>query len=144
VKASERCLNLIKEYEGCMLKAYLCPALVWTIGYGQTGKDIVEGLVWTQEQADNALASTVTKFTDGVTSLLKVPVTQNQFDALVSFAYNVGLGSLAKSTLLKLLNSGDYSAASKEFSRWNKAGGVVLEGLKRRREAERQLFTCAN
>lgn len=140
---SQRGIDLIKEFEGCKLKAYKCPAGVWTIGYGATGSGIVEGLVWSQEQADAALAKHIAEFTSAVNSLVTVPLTQGQFDALVSFTYNLGAGRLRKSTLLRLLNSGDYSGAAKQFGRWINKGTSFESGLRRRREAERQLFTGA-
>jgi len=143
VNISQRGIDLIKEFEGCRLKAYKCPAGVWTIGYGATGSGIVEGFVWSQEKADAALAKHLAEFSSAVTSLVTVPVTQSQFDALVSFAYNVGANALRKSTLLRLLNSGDYSGAAKQFGRWINKGTSFESGLRRRREAERQLFTGA-
>lgn len=143
MKISQRGIDLIKSFEGCKLTSYKCPAGVWTIGYGCTGKDIKEGLVWSQEQADSALAKHLDEFSRGVSDLLKVPVTQGQFDALVSFAYNVGLKALRDSTLLRMLNSGDYSGAAGQFCRWINKGTAFEAGLRRRREAERQMFAGA-
>ena len=137
---SKRGIDLIKSFEGCKLTSYKCPAGVWTIGWGTTGPTIVSGLKWSQEQADSAFEKHLAEFSQGVTDLLKVPVTQSQFDALVSFAYNVGLGALRKSTLLRLLNSGDYSGAAGEFGKWINKGTDFEAGLRRRREAERQLY----
>jgi lysozyme len=139
MKPSKACFDLIKKFEGLSLKAYLCPAKVWTIGYGHT-KGVKAGDTITQAQADKMLADEVSAFAFSVFPLIKVPVNQNQFDALVSFAYNVGTGALGKSTLLRRLNEKQYSVAADEFLKWNKAGGVVLKGLVRRREAERLLF----
>ena len=137
-------LDLIKEFEGCQLKAYKCPAGVWTIGWGTTepinGVAIHEGMTITQKQADELLLKNLKSYESGVNRLVKVKLNQNQFDALVSFTYNCGVGALQKSTLLEKLNKGDYIGASNEFPRWNKAGGKVLKGLVRRREAERKLF----
>lgn len=132
-------IPLIKEFEGCKLKAYLCPANVWTIGYGHTD-GVKEGDEITQQEADRLLASDVDLFTAGVQRLVTSDINRNQLGALVSFAYNLGLGNLRHSTLLKLVNAGDFVGAANQFPRWNKAGGKVLAGLTRRREAERQLF----
>ena len=140
MKISQRGIDLIKSFEGCRLTAYKCPAGIWTIGFGTTGTAIKEGLVWSQAQADEALAKHLEEFSRGVTDLLKVSVTQGQFDALVSFAYNVGPGALRKSTLLKMLNDGDYSGAAGQFIRWINKGSSFEAGLRRRREAERQMF----
>ena len=131
--------ELIKSFEGLELEAYLCPADVWTIGYGHTG-DVKEGDTITKAEADELLDKDLEKFRSGVNRCVKVPLNENQFGALVSFAYNVGIGSLQSSTLLKLLNAGDYDAAADQFPRWNKSGGKVLTGLTRRREAERAVF----
>ena len=133
-------VRLVQEFEGCKLDAYRCPAGIPTIGYGATGPDIRMGMTWTQEQADERLADDLSKFSDGVDRLVRVPLTGNQFAALVSFAYNVGLGALAGSTLLRKLNAGDYQGAADQLPRWNKGGGRVLSGLVRRRAAERELF----
>jgi lysozyme len=136
-------LTLIKPFEGLELKAYPDPGTggdPWTIGYGATGPEIKPGLVWTKEQADARLASDVAKFAAGVRKLVKVPVNANQAGALISFAFNVGLGALGSSTLLKKLNAGDYSGAAEQFARWNKAGGKVMAGLTRRRSAEALTF----
>ena len=132
-------IPLIKEFEGCKLKAYKCPADVWTIGYGHTS-GVKEGDEITQQEADRLLADDVHSFTAGVQRLVTSDINRNQLGALVSFAYNLGLGNLRHSTLLKLVNAGDFVGAANQFSRWNKAGGKVLTGLTRRREAERQLF----
>ena len=144
MKASKNAMALIRHFEGCSLKAYPDPGskdgAPWTIGYGHTGKDVVRGLVWTQAQADAALADDVARFAGEVEGLIKVSVTQSQFDALVSFAYNVGIGALAGSTLLKLLNSGAFSGAAQQFGRWDKQNGKPMLGLSRRRLAERLLF----
>ena len=131
--------ELIKSFEGLELEAYLCPADIWTIGYGHTG-DVKEGDTITKAEAEDLLDKDLEKFRSGVNRCVKVPLNENQFGALVSFAYNVGIGSLQSSTLLKLLNAGDYDAAADQFPRWNKSGGKVLTGLTRRREAERAVF----
>lgn len=133
-------IEIIKPFESCKLTAYLCPAGVWTIGWGATGPGIVKGLVWTQSQADNRLMLDVVRFERGVKNLVQVPLSENQLGALISFAYNVGLTAFGKSTLLRLLDSGDYKGASEQFLRWNKAGGKVLKGLTRRRQIEKGVF----
>ncbi|MEN9530830.1 MAG: hypothetical protein RIQ83_54 [Pseudomonadota bacterium] len=131
-------------FEQCKLKAYPDPGSKngepWTIGWGHTGSEVKPGLVWTQEQADAAFLVDVTRFERDVLSLVKVPVNQGQFDALVLFAYNVGRKSLETSTLLRKLNAGDYDGAALEFRRWNKNDGKVMRGLTRRRAAEECLF----
>ena len=139
MRINEAGLNLIKDFEGCRLKAYLCPAGVWTIGYGHT-QGVKPDMVINQLQAERFLRQDLKRFEDAVTSLVKVPITLNQFSALVSFAYNVGVGALYDSTLLRKLNKKDYKGAANEFLRWNKAGGKVLPGLTRRRLAEKDLF----
>lgn len=131
--------DLIKSFEGLELEAYLCPADIWTIGYGHTG-NVKEGDSITKAEADELLDKDLQTFRNGVKRLVKVPLNENQFGALVSFAYNLGLGSLQNSTLLKLLNAGDYDGAADQFLRWNKSKGKVLTGLVRRREAERAVF----
>jgi len=132
-------IPLIKEFEGCKLKAYKCPADVWTIGYGHTD-GVKEGDEITQQEADRLLAGDVELFTTGVQRLVHSDINRNQLGALVSFSFNVGLGNLRHSTLLRMVNAGDFVGAADQFLRWNKAGGKVLAGLTRRREAERQLF----
>lgn len=134
--------DLIREFEGLKLKAYLCPAGVPTIGYGSTGPDIRLGMTWTVEQADERLASDLRKFEQDVARLC--PVTNdNQFSALVAFAYNCGTGNLQSSTLRKMHNLNDYEGAAEQFARWNKGGGKVLPGLVRRRAAEAALYRSA-
>jgi lysozyme len=141
-KILEAALPLVKAYEGCKLKAYKCPADVWTIGWGQTGKDIKEGVVWTQEQADAALEKSLAEFAEGVLKLIKVRLRPEQLGALVSFAYNVGLGNLSKSTLLRLVNEGkDTDAVVAQFLVWNKAGGKPLLGLLYRRVSEALMYS---
>lgn len=138
---SDRGLELIKGFEQCRLIGYLpTPDDVPTIGWGHTGPEVTVGLEWTQEQADYALAVDVEKFEKCVTNALRVPVTQNEFDALCSFAFNVGCEALRGSTLLRKLNGGDFEGAAAEFKRWNKQAGKVLAGLTRRRLAEQELF----
>lgn len=140
---NEAGLNLIKEFEGLKLEAYLCPARVPTIGYGTTvypnGEKVSLGDTCTEEEAHKYLISDVDKFENSVKKLVKVELNENQFSALVSFCYNLGAGNLKKSTLLRRLNSGDYNVGN-EFLKWNKASGKILKGLTRRRESEKQLF----
>jgi GH24 family phage-related lysozyme (muramidase) len=142
MKISKNGLSLIKSFEGCKLTAYKVTdsEKYFTIGYGHYGSDVKEGMKITQEKADELFEKDVQRFVDGVNELVKVPVNQNQFDALVSFAYNVGLGALKKSTLLDLLNGKEYKGASEQYERWNKSGGKVLKGLVKRREKEQKLF----
>lgn len=144
-KILEAALPIIKAYEGCHLKAYKCPAGVWTIGWGQTGKDIKEGVVWTQEQADAALERSVAEFTVGVLRLIKVRLRPEQIGALVSFAYNLGITNLSKSTLLKHINNNkDVESIVAQFLVWNKAGGKTLLGLLYRRASEALMFSQGN
>lgn len=139
MKTSAKGIELIKKFEGCRTEAYLCPANVWTIGYGHT-KTAKPGLRITLAQAEGLLKRDLEAFEKYVDNAVKVPVTQTQFDALVSFTFNVGTGALFQSTLLRKLNSRDYSGAANEFPRWVYAGGRKLLGLQRRRAAERALF----
>ena len=138
-KISQTGIDLIKSFEGCSLKAYRCPANVLTIGYGHTG-GVKEGQVITQQEAERLLRVDLGSYEAAVNKYVKTVINQNQFDALVSFAYNCGCGALQKSTLLKLLNKGDYRSAADQFYLWNKGGGQVLKGLVRRRAAEKELF----
>ena len=144
MKISKNGLAIIKEFEGLRLKAYDDGVGVWTIGYGTTrypsATKVKRGDNITEEQAEAYLLHDVSRFENAVNRLVKVPLTQNQFDALVSFTYNLGEGSFGASTLLRKLNARDYSGAATEFLRWNKAGGKVMAGLTRRRKAEHDLF----
>jgi len=133
-------LDLILGSETLRLEAYLCPAKVWTIGYGHTGPDVHPGLTITEAQADALFQADLGTFEACVEDLIAVPISGNQFSALVSFAYNVGGQALRDSTLLIKLNNGDYDGAAAEFKRWNRSRGRVLGGLTVRREAERDLF----
>src|SRR5688572_7530927 len=119
---SDAGLALIKQFEGLSLKAYLCPARVWTIGYGTTRGGKPEQVI-SEAEAEAMLRADVDRFAQGVSERIQVPVTQGQFDALVAFAYNVGLAAFGKSTLLRLLNDSKYALAAQQFARWNKAGG---------------------
>lgn len=137
-------LKLIAQFEGCYLQAYLCPANVWTIGIGTTiypnGVKVKKGDKCTLEQAHEYLAHDMIEFEKTVNDSVKVPLSQNQFDALVSLTYNIGSAAFKNSTLLKKLNAKDFTGAADQFLVWNKGGGKVLKGLVRRREAERALF----
>jgi len=132
-------VELIRHFEGCRFDAYLCPAGVWTIGYGHTA-DVKEGDSIDQEAAEAFLIEDLETFERDVTNLVKVPLTQQQFDALVSWTFNLGAGNLAESTLLKKLNNYQYAEVPEQMMRWVRAGGQVLEGLVRRRAAEAALF----
>ena len=144
MKISNNGLNLIKQFEGLRLNAYDDGVGVWTIGYGTikypNGVRVKRGDKITQAQADQYIANDVATFERAVNMLVNVPLNQNQFDALVSFTYNLGATNLSASTLLKKLNSKDYEGAAAEFPKWNKAGGKVMTGLVRRRKAEMELF----
>lgn len=137
---SDEGLELIKHFEGCELEAYKCPAGVWTIGYGHT-KDVEEGEKWSQDKADFMLFRELEEeYEQYVNDYVHVPLNQQQFDALVSWTYNLGPVNLKKSTLLRKLNDGEYQEVPNQIKRWNKANGEVLAGLVRRREAEALLF----
>ncbi|MFS2110986.1 lysozyme [Sphingomonas sp. Sphisp140] len=149
---SQNCVSLVEEFEGCAqkqadgsFKAYPDPGTggePWTIGWGSTGSDITESTVWTQAQCDARLQSSLTSFSAQVSSLLEggAPTSQNQFDALVDFAYNLGVGNLSSSTLLKLHKQGDYAGAAAQFPLWDHADGKVMPGLQKRRAAEQTLY----
>lgn len=139
MKTSERGLALIRQFEGLRLSAYQDSVGVWTIGYGTT-RGVRRGQAITKAEAEALLRADVQRFELEISRLIKVPVSQNQWDALVSFTYNLGSANLESSTLLRLLNAGDYAVAAEQFPRWNKAGGKVLKGLVSRRAAERALF----
>lgn len=140
MKISDEGINLIKHFEGCELEAYQCAAGVWTIGYGST-HGVEEGDVWSQEKADYMLIKELEdEYEKYVNDMVTVPLNQCQFDALVSWVYNLGPNNFKKSTLLKVLNSGDYGGVFEQIIRWNKANGKVLEGLMRRRKAEALMF----
>jgi lysozyme len=144
VKLGKAGSDLIKVYEqgpegGPALEAYLCPARVWTIGWGHT-KDVFMGQHCTEQQAERWFDEDTDEAERAVDLLVVAPLTQNQFDALVSFTYNLGRGNLATSTLLRLLNAKDYTGAANQFPRWNKSKGIVLNGLVSRRADEKALF----
>lgn len=137
---SQKGINLICSFEGCKLNSYKDIVGFLTIGYGHTGEDVQENQTITQQEANDLLLKDLVKFEVGVSSLAWVTLNQNQFDALVSFSYNLGLNTLKNSTLLKKLNNNDYDGASNEFLKWDHAGGKQVAGLTRRRQAEQDLF----
>lgn len=176
MKIGSKGIRLIKAFEACELVAYPDPASAlgrectkrrialrdyadienwkelngkpWTIGYGHTGDDVKPGDMWSQDRAEHILVQDIERRERDVNALVKVQLTQEQFDALVSFVFNVGSDidadnvaeGLGDSTLLKKLNSSDYVGAAEEFEKWNRAGGQIMKGLARRRLAERRLF----
>ena len=139
MKISDEGLSLIKHFEGCELKAYRCAANVLTIGYGST-KGVTEDMEITQEGAEELLQEEMHEYEGYINDMVKVPLEQHQFDAMVSWVFNLGSGNLSSSTLLKKLNNSEYDEVPAQIKRWNKAGGKVLDGLIRRREAESLLF----
>lgn len=142
MKTNAAGLDLIKRNEGCELTAYYCPAGKLTIGYGDTGPHVTRGLTITKEQAEKLLADRLKReFEAGVIKLIgDAPTTENQFSALVCLAYNIGLGGLGRSTVLRLHRNGNYRDAAKAFAMWNQGGGRVLAGLVRRRKEEAALY----
>lgn len=137
---NQKGIDLLKKSEGLELRAYRDSVNVLTIGYGHTGADVSEDQEISNEEAEELLRGDLAKFEAGVSKAVKVIINDNQFSALVVFSYNVGLGNLQSSTLLRKLNLGDSAGAAEEFLRWNKAGGKVLAGLTTRRASERALF----
>ena len=156
MKVSQKCINQIKQDEGVKNKPYQCPALLWTVGVGHVidpnhakvkladRKQLPIPAGWNRvlsgEEIDDILRNDLNRFESGVLRLVKVPLTQGQFDALVSFSFNVGLGNLQNSTLRMKLNRGDYAGAAEQFLVWTKAGGKVLKGLVVRRTHEKEMF----
>lgn len=143
MQASKACYDLIRAHEGLRLKAYRCPGGVWTIGYGST-KHVRPLMEITCEEADERLKRDVEEAEEAVLRLVNVPLTQNQFDSLASFTFNLGSANLAESTLLRLLNERRYAEASAEFDKWVFAKGKRMKGLVLRRAAERALFERAD
>ncbi|WP_010117524.1 lysozyme [Acinetobacter sp. P8-3-8] len=145
MKISTNGIDLICSFEGLRLKAYDDGVGVWTIGYGTTminGTKVKKGDTCTLEQAKSYMAQDLKQFESAVNQV-KVPLNQNQYDALVSLAYNIGVSAFLNSTLLKKLNAKDYKGAAEQFLRWNRAGGKVMRGLTNRRAKERKLFEKA-
>lgn len=144
MRCSEEGMNFIKSFEKCKLTAYLpTPNDRWTIGWGLTvvnGKQVEEGQTITQTEADKAFLYTVQKVADVVSRFVTMTINQNQFDALVSFVFNVGAANFVSSTLLKKLNAGDLQSAAAEFLKWDHQGKEVLAGLTKRRKAEQKRF----
>lgn len=145
MKVSEKCIKMIKHHEGVRTKPYQDPIGLWTVGVGhliEDGKKLPKE--WnrelTDEEVDALLYKDLERFEIGVKRLTKVALSQSQFDALVSFSFNVGLGNLQSSTLRSKLNREDYEGASNEFPKWRRAGGKILPGLVKRRADERALF----
>jgi len=142
MKTSGEGIALIKKFEGCRLNAYQCSAGVWTIGFGTT-KGVKKGATCTQDEAEALLADDLFKFEKIIHKQVNVPLKQHQFDALVSWVYNLGGGNLSESTLLVRINDDTDSSRADipyQIKRWNRAGGKVLDGLVRRREAEALLW----
>jgi lysozyme len=139
MKISAEGLALIKKFEGCELEAYQDAVGVWTIGYGHI-KGVKEGMTITKEQAEEMLLEELVEYENYVLEAVNHQLDQCMFDALVSWTYNLGPSNLNASTMLKVLNAGDYDGVPEQIKRWNKAGGKVLTGLVRRREAEALLF----
>jgi lysozyme len=145
MKLNQAGIKLMHDFEGCKLTAYLCPANKWTIGYGntyyETGKPVQQGDKITQQEADDLFGLIAEDFAKRVRALLRVIINENQFSALVSFAYNAGVANLNKSTLLRKVNANPLDPTiDAEFLKWNKANGQVLAGLTRRRQAESKLY----
>jgi lysozyme len=140
----EAAVELIKRWEGFRQQAYLCPAGVWTVGYGTTrwpgGRPVKAGDTATMHEAEKALRHDLRRFAAAVDRLITVPLAEHERAALISWTYNVGEGALERSTLRRLLNAGDRGGAADEFARWNHAGRSVLSGLTRRRAEEEALF----
>lgn len=139
---NEAGIQLIKQFEGLRLEAYPDPGTggePWTIGYGHTG-GVKKGQKISEQEADELLKQDLKRFEDGVNNLVRYPININQFSALVSLSYNVGLANLKSSTLLAMVNVGKLEEAALQFPRWNKAAGKILPGLVKRRKAEQDLF----
>ena len=144
MNTSDAGLKLIRQFEGLRLKAYRCPAGIWTIGYGHTSAagapEVRENMRISREEAEAILKRDLAQFEDAVSSMVKVPLTENQFDTLVSFAFNCGIAALRRSTLLKRVNAGAFDAVPAELMKWTRADGKELPGLVRRRRAEAALW----
>jgi lysozyme len=142
MQSSQRGIDLIKSFEGLRLKAYRDAVGILTIGYGHTGREVTDGLAISQMQAEDLLRGDLMRFEDGVRQHAGA-ATQNQFDAMVSLAFNVGVTAFANSTLVRKHRGRDFDGAADEFLRWNRAGGRPLPGLIRRRQAERRLYLAS-
>ena len=139
METSQDGLKLIKKFEGCELKSYQDSVGVWTIGYGHT-KGVEEGQEITQDEAEEMLASELGEYEGYINDMVECDLEQHQFDALVAWVYNLGPTNLRSSTMLKRLNANDLDDVPNQIKRWDKAGGKVLQGLVRRREAEALMF----
>jgi lysozyme len=139
-KIAQPGLDLIKSFEGWRATSYLCPAGVWTIGWGSTGPHVKPGMTITQERGEALLRADLGRFEAAVTRLVTVNVSQAQYDAMVSLAFNIGIAAFGRSSVLRHVNARSFDAAAKAFALWNKGGGRVLSGLVRRRAAESALF----
>lgn len=137
---SKKGLQLTESFESCRLTAYQDVRGIWTIGWGHVGPEVVEGLTWTQSQADSQLVMDIQFAENMVNKYVTVTLTQGEFDALVDFAFNLGTNALKGSTLLKLVNANDMTDAINQFQLWDHASGKVVAGLLRRRLAEAQEF----
>lgn len=142
MKIDKTGINLIHKFESCKLKSYKAhkSEKYYTIGWGHYGKDVKQGQTITKAKADELFNKDIKVFENGVNNLVKIKITQSMFNALVSFSYNVGLGALKNSSLLKYVNSKQFEKASNEFKKWNKCGGEVLKGLVRRREERKEFL----
>jgi len=141
MQPSKQIIAFVKNFEKCKLTAYMpTPNDKPTLGWGSTGPDIKLGMRWTQEQADARFTADANKFAAGVTALLTGPTRQDQFDAMFSLAYNIGLAAFKGSTVLRKHNAGDYTGAANAFVMWNKQAGKVLNGLTRRRLDEAEIY----
>jgi lysozyme len=143
MKYSRKGLALTERFEGCKLQAYRDATGIWTIGYGHTYQ-VTPGMICTQEQAEDWLAQDVQFAVDFVNRRVEVPLTQGEFDALVDFTFNVGVGNFENSTLLRMLNAGQFKGAAAQFERWDKAGGKVLSDLLQRRKVEEAEFIAVD
>ena len=144
MRTSPAGIDAIKGFERCVLKAYRCKAGKLTIGWGHTGADVTEGLTWSLEQAETALRRDLERFEKAVGEAIKRPLSQGQFDALVSLSFNIGTEAFRTSTLVKRFNAGDTKAAGAEFIRWNKVRGRVDNDLLWRRALELWTFARAS
>ena len=155
METSQRGIDLIKRHEGVILHSYLCPANKLTIGWGHTGSDVTEGMIITEKEAENLLKKDLKKFEGKLNYAIEhdnITLNQNQFDACISFIFNLGFSAFIFSTLYKKLKNGDYAGASEEFMKWiyitktDKLTGehfkIKLKGLETRRKSEQELFNC--
>lgn len=141
LRLSAKGIEFLKDMEGVRYTAYLDTGGVWTIGVGHTGPEVIRGLRINEEQVNKYLQKDVIEAEDSVKELVKVPLSQSQFDALVSFTFNLGENALSKSTLLRLLNAGDYNGAMQQMNRWVYDNGKLIAGLVKRRKAEQSLWS---